>query len=114
MSLFILPAPQTYDTLENNDPKVIYKKLKEKILVESSEFLNFTWEAMNMTEDYMNLKIDFLYPLNISTSDDLRDQFVIQIEDPIQFRSKQLSFLSSDIMIWPIRRQLPDEDELVE
>jgi hypothetical protein len=67
-----------------------------------------------MTEDKMNLKLNFKYPFNVSTSDNLRDHLVIQIEDPMQFRSKKMSFLDNELMIWPIRRQIPHDDEVAQ
>jgi hypothetical protein len=33
MNLFIQPAPLTYDALENQDPKAIYKKIEERRLI---------------------------------------------------------------------------------
>lgn len=49
MRLFIEPAPQTIDALNKYDPNALFIELNGRELIESSEYLNYTWYLTHHT-----------------------------------------------------------------
>jgi hypothetical protein len=51
----------------------------------------------------------FKYHFNVSSSDLHRDNLVLNITDPLRFRSQKLSYLKESVILKPIPRQFPDD-----
>jgi hypothetical protein len=89
----------TQDVLERSDSAAKYTKIREMKVLESSEFLNYTWQAVKQSQFSINIKISFKHPLNVSSSDPIKDNLVLNITDPLRFRSQKLSYLKEKVMI---------------
>ena len=69
------------------------KTLSNRVLVNKTDYLNFTWEPLSLFSQDLDLKIDFKYKLNISTSETARDKLVIIFSEPLRYRAVDTSFL---------------------
>ena len=95
IGLYIKPAPLTIEVIDKIDKKAVFVDILDKKVLKSSEFLNFTWVPVYMTSTTIGLKLNFKYNFNVSSSDNLRDQLVVIVLDPLVFRTTKPTFLSN-------------------
>jgi hypothetical protein len=62
-----------------------------------------------MTRMTISLKLNFKYNFNVSSSDNLKDQLVVIVKDPLVFRTKNSMFLDNNFTMWPLKKQFPKD-----
>jgi hypothetical protein len=68
-----MPAPLTIEAMVKMDKNATFIEILGKKVIESSEFLNFTWTPVKMSSTTISLKLNFKYNFNVSSSDNLKD-----------------------------------------
>jgi hypothetical protein len=63
-----------------------------------------------MTSTTIGLKLNFKYNFNVSSSDNLRDQLVVIVLDPLVFRTTKPTYLDNYFMMWPLKKQFPKDE----
>lgn len=106
LQLYIEPSDQTAAKIDAFESKATFwnignlidlpeefRSLSNRQVVNNSDYLNFTWEPLSLYSQQIDLKVDFKYKLNISTSETARDKLVIIFSEPLKYRAVDTSFL---------------------